>query len=347
MDSRARESYEFCKKILPQVSRTFAINIAVLTGNLRKAILVAYLFCRIADTVEDSEDLPLDTRTRMLDDYIDAFSRQDFSEEQFRLWSAPFESRDSEHPYNRLIQNSHLVLRTYLTLPEKSRQAISDCVIEMSQGMRKTVARRQDDRAGIKTLESVAELEQYCYYVAGTVGIMLTTLFSDHAPAMSESAVKLAKQLEVSFGLGLQITNIIKDCREDYQRGWCYIPGELTERHGVPLEGFLEPKHREQSQAVMQEMIAKAASHLDDAMNYTLLLPRREVRMRLFCLWPLFFAIKTLLVANHNSDVLSGERPVKITRRQVYLTICHTTLACYSNRLLRSSYLRLRDKLRV
>lgn len=347
MDSKARESYEFCNNILPQVSRTFAINIAVLTGNLRKAILVAYLFCRIADTVEDSEDLSPDTRTRMLDDYIDAFSEQDFSEERFRLWSAPFASRDSEHPYNRLLQNSHLVLRTYLTLPEKSRQAISDCVIEMSQGMKKTVAGRLDEGSRLKTLKSVAELEQYCYYVAGTVGIMLTRLFSDHAPAMSDSAVKLAKQLEVSFGLGLQITNIIKDCREDFQRGWCYIPGELADRQGVPLQEFFASKYREQSRAVMQEMIAKAASHLDDALNYTLLLPRREVRMRLFCLWPLFFAIKTLLAADHNSDILSGERAVKITRRQVYATICHTTLACYSNKLLRRGYLRLRERLRV
>jgi farnesyl-diphosphate farnesyltransferase len=347
MGDSAKESYEFCRRILPDVSRTFAINIAVLTGELHKAILVAYLFCRIADTLEDSEFLPSHKRAEMLDDYIRIFSQRDFAISRLRSWAEPFEASDQSHPYNRLVQNSHLVLETFLTLPETSQQAISDCVVEMSKGMRSTITEPSVGGAGLKTLATISDLEEYCYYVAGTVGIMLTRLFSEYAPAMSEGAVRLAKQLEVSFGLGLQITNIVKDCREDYQRGWCYVPVELADKHQVPIAEFFAEKHHRRSLEVLQELIDKAAGHLDDALEYTLLIPRREMRMRLFCLWPLFFAIKTLVVADGNRALVTGRSPVKISRRQVYQTLAGTSISWWSNRLIRSSYHRLRSRLRA
>ena len=56
------DPFRFCVEILPQVSRTFAINIRILTGDLHRSILCAYLFCRIVDTAEDSEQLALDQR---------------------------------------------------------------------------------------------------------------------------------------------------------------------------------------------------------------------------------------------------------------------------------------------
>lgn len=342
MESDSKQSYDFCRKILPQVSRTFALNITVLTGNLHKAILVAYLFCRIADTVEDSEHLSPESRGDLLEKYISIFTKRSFAPERIREWSQPFATLNSYEPYYRLVQNSHMVLMTFLTLPDSSQQAIGDCVIEMSRGMKETVMQQQKEGVGLHTLETVTDLERYCYYVAGTVGIMLTRLFSDHAPAMSDGAVKLAKELEVSFGLGLQITNIIKDCHDDFRRGWCYIPAQLAVEHNVPIEHFFAVENQKKSLRVLRELIAKAATHLDDALAYTLLIPRREVRMRLFCLWPLFFALKTLIVADGNPDLLTGDKPVKISRTQVYWTILCTTSVCWSNSLARHAYRRIR-----
>jgi farnesyl-diphosphate farnesyltransferase len=330
MESDSKQSYDFCRKILPQVSRTFAINIAVLTGNLHKAILVAYLFCRIADTVEDSEQLAPELRGSLLEEYIGIFSQRKLTPERIRQWSQPFAALSAAEPYNRLVQNSHLVMTTFLTLPESSQKAISGCVVEMSHGMRETVMRRQNEGAGLHTLETLNDLERYCYYVAGTVGIMLTRLFSDHAPAMSDGAV---------------VTNIIKDCRDDFRRGWCYIPTQLAAEHNVPIERFFQAESRGDALEVLRELIVKAATHLDDALDYTLLIPRREVRMRLFCLWPLFFALKTLIVADGNPDLLTGDRPVKISRNQVYWTILWTTSVCWSNSLVRCAYRRIRKLL--
>ena len=49
--------WEYCQKTLPKVSRTFALNISVLTGELHRSVLTAYLFCRIIDTIEDAAQL--------------------------------------------------------------------------------------------------------------------------------------------------------------------------------------------------------------------------------------------------------------------------------------------------
>ena len=60
------DDWNYCVETLPKVSRTFALNISVLKGNLHKSILVAYLFCRTIDTVEDAGELDALNKTRLL-----------------------------------------------------------------------------------------------------------------------------------------------------------------------------------------------------------------------------------------------------------------------------------------
>src|SRR3954464_5598457 len=66
-DARAREVDDFCREILPAVSRTFALSIRLLPGELGAAVRDAYLLCRIADTIEDAPDLPADDKAALLD----------------------------------------------------------------------------------------------------------------------------------------------------------------------------------------------------------------------------------------------------------------------------------------
>jgi farnesyl-diphosphate farnesyltransferase len=140
------------------------------------------------------------------------------------------------------------------------------------------------------------------------------------------------------------MTNIIKDCSEDYRRGWCYIPADLAAKFGVPIAEFFVPEHHQQSLAALDHLVVKTAKHLDDALDYTLQLPRTEIRMRLFNLWSLFFAVKTLSKAWHNKDLLCGETKVKISRCEVYKTLAQTVFLVTSNALLRRLYHRFRDK---
>lgn len=338
------QALKFCIEILPEVSRTFAINIRILKGELYRAILVAYLFCRIVDTIEDAEGLTIDLRNRLLDEYMVFFRTPSIDPGRLNEWIALFGHLDPSDPQRRLIQHSSWVFAVYYNLPATTRKIISDCVLEMAAGMKKTVNRQQSSES-LQYLQTMTDLEEYCYYVAGTVGIMLTRLFVAHSKSLKPSAAKKMADLQLSFALGLQLTNIIKDCSEDYRRGWCYIPADLAGEFGVPITEFVIPKHNDQSLAALDHLVVKTAKHLDDALNYTLLLPRFEVRMRLFNLWSLFFAVKTLSKAWHNKDLLSGEIKVKISRFEIYKTLAQTVLLVTSNGLLRRLYHRIRKKI--
>lgn len=340
------QALKFCVEILPKVSRTFAINIRVLKGELYRAVLVAYLFCRIVDTVEDADGLSIDLRNQLLDEYMAFFETSALDPRLLSEWIALFGRLDPSDPQQRLIQNCSSVFAVFSDLPASIRAIMSDCVLAMAAGMKKTV-NRQQSRESLHYLQTMADLEEYCYYVAGTVGIMLTKLFVAYSRSLKPSAARKMADLQLSFALGLQMTNIIKDCSEDYRRGWCYIPADLAAKFGVSISEFFSPEHHQRSLATLDHLIANTAKHLDDALDYTLQLPRTEIRMRLFNLWSLFLAVKTLRKTWHNRDLLNGEVKVKISRCEVYKTLTQTALMVTSNALLRFLYHRVRNRIPV
>jgi hypothetical protein len=79
-----------------------------------------------------------------------------------------------------------------------------------------------------------SDLDDYCYYVAGVVGEMLTELFCDYSPAIARHRPALSA-LSASFAQGLQMTNILKDVWEDRGRGACWLPQDVFARHGIIL----------------------------------------------------------------------------------------------------------------
>src|SRR6185437_729762 len=88
---------------------------------------------------------------------------------------------------------------------------------------------------GLNGLADVAEMDRYCYCVAGVVGEMLTDLFCAYALDI-DARRDIMAPLAVSFGQGLQMTNIIKDVWADRQRGVCWFPREIFDRVGIDLE---------------------------------------------------------------------------------------------------------------
>ena len=85
----------------------------------------------------------------------------------------------------------------------------------------------------------------------------------------------------------------------------------------------------------MRLLINKARGHLEDALRYCTGLPRAQYRVRLFCLTSLFFAVRTLRLAEHDPRLLDPRHKVKITRGQVYRTVLVTRLLAPSNVLVR------------
>ena len=166
--------------ILQDVSRTFALTIPQLPDPLSHVVGNAYLLCRIADTIEDDKHMQADIKREFAEMFTEVVAGQcdvdKFSKSLFPLLSS--EASEAEH---NLIANTAPVIRITHSFNQRQRAALQRCVSIMAEGM----VRYQDT----ETLDGVNNLEdmgQYCYYVAGVVGEMLTELFCDYSEEIDQ-----------------------------------------------------------------------------------------------------------------------------------------------------------------
>ena len=342
-----KAAWKYAEDILQLVSRTFALNIQVLRGKLHRSILLAYLYLRIADTVEDDPDMKATEKDRVLALFADVFKTGELETEKIRTFVAalPESWHGSEDPNKDLCVKSEVVVPLLKSLPKNYQKPVCDVVIEMCGGMAKFALRQEAAlSAGWFTLANVGELDEYCYYVAGIVGKLLTKLFSaDTCFISAEREAELSK-LDVSFGLALQVVNIVKDCVEDSGRRVCFIPEEICKRHGFahPSELFAVGADAQKCGAVLSELVEKAWHHLDDAIAYTKLIPNIKMRTRLFCLWPLFMAAENLSLIGDGVSVFTSDKKVKITRDTVKRIVKETSMHFYSDKWIDEAYARIK-----
>ncbi len=307
------EDWAFCQSSLERVSRTFSRPIEMLSGDLQRAVTVGYLLCRIADTIEDDATLDATTRERLLSGFLRALrsgAADAACEAQYRAQAGT--SADAE-----LTCEHARVLRVYAALPATMQRAIQPWVEEMSRGML-LYSVRPANVGKLTATHTQADLERYCYFVAGTVGHMLTDLFlAELGETVSVSAREALKRHAEAFGVGLQFVNILKDVTDDWGRGCSFIPVELCNAVGLDLKDLLNPSVRQLAHAAVAPLFVRARVLLDDALEYTLALPPEAEAIRLFCLLPLWMAARSLVVADGNDAMFTPGAPVKITRAEV------------------------------
>lgn len=331
-----------CRTALPSVSRTFALTIRVLPRPLRDPVTVAYLLCRLADLLEDATGCDPAVRIEGLESLAQGIATAAFSSADLTAALAPAESLPlPDDAGTRLLRGRETVFRAYASLSGETQEVVSRWVQAMALGMASFVDRER--RAGDSTspvrvvLGTAEEMRLYAYYVAGTVGHLLTDLFALHLGPGAADSERL-RALAVPFGLGLQYTNILQDLAEDRRRGWSYLPEELARTHGTSMQVLEEPAERSRALRVIGSVVQEAAVYLDRAMEYTLLLPRRTPRLRLFCVWPVLFAMRTLVRIWGEEQVLLGAERVRITRPEVRRVIGLASASCLSNRSLDRLY---------
>lgn len=317
---------EFQRRILQGVSRTFALTIPQLPAGLDRAVSNAYLLCRIADTIEDDAGLPFDDKRSFAARFI-AIVEGAEAAEPFATELAPRLADHATAAERELIAETARVIRITHSLNPRVRAAMARCVRIMSDGM--------VYYQGQETLDGVDDqpaMDRYCYYVAGVVGEMLTALFVDHCPALAARETEMM-HLAVSFGEGLQMTNILKDIWDDRARGACWLPRDLFAAKGVTLSGVAPGQGGAAFADGLGQLIAIAHGHLRNALRYTLIVPASEPGIRRFCLWALGMAVLTLRKLNARRDFANGQE-VKISRNAVKATVVATNLLVGSDRLL-------------
>lgn len=305
-----RDAARFCEAILPAVSRTFALGIRVLPGDLGQAVLDAYLLCRIADTVEDAPGIAPADKGVLFNQMLAGF---DDPAEVARFMTG-VQTLPGEPAHLALVHHADLVYAHFSRLPQKTRDVVRTWVTEMVVGMDKFV-HRYPDGIRIQTLE---EYKEYCYYVAGTVGYMLTDLWFEHAPSIGRKRYEVLRERCRAFAEALQTVNILKDVAVDAEKeNSIYVPEELLRAHGSTQGRILAPDLLAHNREALGRLIDLAWHDLDEARTYLLDIPRRAISIRLFCLLPLLFAYATMRDLVQSSAMLVPGGTVKISRREV------------------------------
>jgi farnesyl-diphosphate farnesyltransferase len=183
-----------------------------------------------------------------------------------------------------------------------------------------------DSARQVTALKTPDELDQYTYFVAGCVGEFWTDLMCGHRPSLASWNVKEMSAVGVRFGKGLQLTNILKDLAKDLQRGRCYVPEPWLREAGLTPADLLNKESLPKFRPVLRRLAGMARDHLDQGWIYTMAIPRREIRLRLSCMWPILSAGETLRLVLASDDLLDPAVSVKISRGTVYRMIALTTL---------------------
>ena len=323
--TRIATADRFAREILPSVSRTFALSIRVLPGDLGKAVLTAYLLCRIADTLEDEPSMPATAKANLLDAFALCFDNPAAAD----AFPARVTTISGEAAHVRLSRNTDLVFVLYRSLPAATQLHVRRWVTEMIAGMRKFVLLYPD---GIR-IQSLDEYKEYCYYVAGTVGYLLTDLWHEHASSISDERYAVLRERCREFAEALQTVNILKDVATDAsQENSIYVPEELLRIHGSSHATMLEPDRIPGTREALATLVQLAWRDLDGARSYLLLIPRRAVSIRLFCMMPLLFAYATLRDLTRTPQALAQGDVVKISRREVKSLTLMGILVILSNR---------------
>ena len=273
---------EFYQSHLDRVSRSFAFCIQQLPSPLREWVGLSYLLCRLVDTVEDAAWTSTEAQ-------MAAFARFDRALLDsgevgvLKGWSADFPA-GLEISEIKLLDDAERLMGDYHRLPPAVAEVMREMVHSMSQGMQHFCRRKTD---GHLHLNSLTEVNQYCFFVAGLVGELLVKLCARIEPRLPITQSILLKAHH--FGLFLQKVNLLKDQVGDEQVGRYLIPS------------------REQVELSSHE-------NANSALEFLLALPKEQIEFRRFCAWSLFLGLEALRVARRS---LVEKQVLKVPRRQM------------------------------
>jgi phytoene synthase len=209
-----RTAYGICRHITRKAAHNFYYAFLVLPRRKRDALSAVYAFMRQADDISDDPQLTPDEKRRKLNDWLDTLHRVvggERTDDPVLMAIA-----DSQRRFK--ISIDLLETLVYGTAMDVPRPELPQPV----PGSPQVLYRTFDD------------LYNYCYHVASVVGLVCIRVFGYRDPA--------AEDLAERCGVAFQLTNIIRDVKEDAAMGRIYIPQEDLDRCGIGASMFCAPR---------------------------------------------------------------------------------------------------------
>ncbi|MGH7942068.1 MAG: phytoene/squalene synthase family protein [Limisphaerales bacterium] len=312
--------------LLRATSRSFYLTLRVLPSPVRRQIGFAYLVARAADTIADTEIVPLSRRLAALQKLRERIQGKN---------PAPLDLNDLAGkqglPAEKLLlEKIGGSLNDLQSFSQADQKFIRDVLMMITSGQELDLNRFNraplaDGSLRVVPLETAAELDDYTYRVAGCVGEFWTQICRAHLFPRARLDQEELRINAVRFGKGLQLINILRDIPADLKRGRCYLPADKLEKHKLLPSTLLSPVTETRFRPLFCEYLDKAEEHLRAGWKYTNMLPFRQFRVRLACAWPILIGIKTIEKLRA-ANMIELQQGVKVSRLDVRRLVLRSLL---------------------
>jgi 15-cis-phytoene synthase len=198
------EAYAVCRTIAQREAKNFYYSFRVLPEHKRNAMCAVYAFMRRADDISDDESMPVAERREVMSRWLAA-------------WREARQSGVCDDPVFLALNDT------------QARFAIPDALLEdLVRGTTMDLEPRAKAEGELQMFATFDDLYRYCYLVASVVGLVCIRIFG----YTDSRAEKLAEETGVAF----QLTNILRDVKEDVERGRLYLPLDLLSEFGVSVD---------------------------------------------------------------------------------------------------------------
>jgi len=269
------EAYAACREIAKREAKNFYYSFRVLPQHKSDAMCAVYAFMRRADDIADDESMPIEQRRDVMSQWVGQ-------------WRQSRAGVPTEDPIFVALNDAQRRFR----IPDQLLE-------ELVQGTTMDLDQQPPDAGEVQTYATFEELYRYCYLVASVVGLVCIRIFGYSDPR----AEKLAEETGVAF----QLTNILRDVKEDAERGRIYLPLDMLREHGLSVESVnalvAGARLSVEARAMLTDLAARAERYYQSADQ---LLPLIDADSRA-ALWVLVEIYHRLLgrIRSANGDVFS------------------------------------------
>lgn len=234
-DQSLEAAYAFCCAVAKREAKNFYYGFLALPPRKRNAMCAVYAFMRRADDISDDEALSIEDRRTLMTTWL-------------RSWHTGTNVAVQDAPVFLAVKH---VQAEFGVSGDLLDQLVQGTTMDLQSDLPAGVRRIAVGECNFDQYETMQALERYCYLVASVVGLVTIRIFGYTDPKADE----YAKQL----GLAFQLTNILRDVKEDAERGRIYLPEDLLLKYGLqPPDVLIQAQHAEVTPA-MQTLLADIA----------------------------------------------------------------------------------------
>jgi 15-cis-phytoene synthase len=285
-------AYAQCESIARREAKNFYYAFRVLPKSKRRAICAVYAFMRHADDLADDEHLPRERRLLQTQTWLAG-------------WHRAASGNLTDDPVFVALRDA-----------QQRFQIPAELLDQLVQGttMDLTAPQSADNPPGVAVYRTFDELYQYCYLVASVVGLVCIRIFG-YTDARAE-------ELAEKTGIAFQLTNILRDVREDAERGRIYLPLADLESHNVTVEQLAAIRDNRQltlDERALMEMEAGRAREYYAAADSLLPLISPDSRAALWVLVTIYRRLLEKIVSEQYQ--VFGDRVTLSTPQKIWILL--------------------------